>query len=169
MSLTTCLALLVKLPSILISIPMLYMAWKKSGAHCLLQRELWAFAAFSLVGPLAWYTHVYSISLAHVPYHFFGSGGIAIESLAGMWAHLWVGWGYWVMYDWHMRRSWFSYPPPKVFCILVARQLPVVALAALGFLYEFGLNTVHRDALLSETSDRSFRRAGDAQSPTGHY
>ena len=48
--------------------------------------------------------------------------------------HLWVGWGYWEMYDWHMRRSWFSYPPLKVFRILVARQLPMVALAALVFL-----------------------------------
>jgi len=48
--------------------------------------------------------------------------------------YLWVGWGYWEMYDWHMRRSWFSYPPLKVLRILVARQLPVVALAALVFL-----------------------------------
>jgi dolichyl-phosphate-mannose-protein mannosyltransferase len=48
--------------------------------------------------------------------------------------HLWVGWGYWEMYDWHMRRSWFSYPPLKVLRILVARQLPMVALAALVFL-----------------------------------
>jgi hypothetical protein len=38
------------------------------------------------------------------------------------------------MYDWHMRRSWFSYPPLKVLRILVARQLPMVALAALVFL-----------------------------------
>jgi predicted membrane-bound mannosyltransferase len=49
-------------------------------------------------------------------------------------AHLWLGWGYWEMYDWHMRRSWFSYPPLKVLRILVARQLPMVALAALMFL-----------------------------------
>ena len=49
-------------------------------------------------------------------------------------AYLWVGWGYWEMYDWHMRRSWFSYPPLKVLRILVARQLPMVALAALVFL-----------------------------------
>ncbi len=48
--------------------------------------------------------------------------------------YLWVGWGYWEMYDWHMRRSWFSYPPLKVFRILVARQLPILALAALVFL-----------------------------------
>jgi Dolichyl-phosphate-mannose-protein mannosyltransferase len=48
--------------------------------------------------------------------------------------YLWVGWGYWEMYDWHMRRSWFSYPPLKVLQILVARQLPIVALAALVFL-----------------------------------
>jgi hypothetical protein len=38
------------------------------------------------------------------------------------------------MYVWHMMRSWFSYPPLKVFSILVARQLPIVALAALVFL-----------------------------------
>jgi 4-amino-4-deoxy-L-arabinose transferase-like glycosyltransferase len=49
-------------------------------------------------------------------------------------AYLWVGWGYWDMYDWHMRRSWFSYPPLKLLSILVARQLPIVALAALVFL-----------------------------------
>jgi hypothetical protein len=49
-------------------------------------------------------------------------------------AYLWVGWGYWEMYDWHMRRSWFSYPPLKVLRILVARQLPMVALVSLVFL-----------------------------------
>jgi 4-amino-4-deoxy-L-arabinose transferase-like glycosyltransferase len=80
-SLATCLALLVKLPSILIGIPMLYMAWEKYGARWVRQRELWAFAAFALAGPLVWYTHAYSISISHAPYHFFGSGGITIESL----------------------------------------------------------------------------------------
>jgi hypothetical protein len=48
--------------------------------------------------------------------------------------YLWVGWEYWEMYDWHMRRSWFSYPPLKVCRILVARQLPMIALVALIFL-----------------------------------
>jgi hypothetical protein len=48
--------------------------------------------------------------------------------------YLWVGWGYWEMYDWHMRRSWFSHALLKVLSILVARQLPMVALAALVFL-----------------------------------
>jgi hypothetical protein len=80
-SLATCLALLVKLPSILIGTPMLYMACEKYGARWVRQRELWAFAAFALAGPLVWYTHAYSISISHAPYHFFGSGGITIESL----------------------------------------------------------------------------------------
>jgi 4-amino-4-deoxy-L-arabinose transferase-like glycosyltransferase len=57
----------------------------------------------------------------------------AIYSLQKV-GHFGVGWGYWEMYDWHMRRSWFSYPPPKLLSILLARQLPVVALAALAFL-----------------------------------
>ena len=38
------------------------------------------------------------------------------------------------MYDWQMRRSWFSYPPLKLLSILVAHQLPIVALASLVFL-----------------------------------
>jgi hypothetical protein len=77
----TCLALLVKLPSILIGIPMLYMAWEKYAARWVRRRELWAFAAIALAGPLAWYCHAYSISISHARYHFFGSGGITIESL----------------------------------------------------------------------------------------
>lgn len=80
-SLATCLALLVKLPSILIGVPMLYMAWERYGARWVWRRELWAFAAIALPGPLAWYAHAYSISISHAPYHFFGSGGITVESL----------------------------------------------------------------------------------------
>ena len=49
-------------------------------------------------------------------------------------ASLWVGWGYGDIYDGHLERSWFSYPVPKLFSILVALQLPIAALAALAFL-----------------------------------
>ena len=79
MSLATSLAILVKLPAILIGVPLLAMAWEKHGARGLCRRELVAFAALSLSGPLAWYTHAALISLAYPPYHFFGGGGIKIE------------------------------------------------------------------------------------------
>jgi 4-amino-4-deoxy-L-arabinose transferase-like glycosyltransferase len=80
-SLALSLALLLKPTSLLVAVPMLYLAWSRSGAGCLRQPQLWGFAALSSVGPGAWYAHAYAISRAHPPYHFFGSGGIAIESL----------------------------------------------------------------------------------------
>jgi hypothetical protein len=54
-------------------------------------------------------------------------------------AYLWVenpaaGWGYWDLYDWHMLRRWYPYPPLKLLNMFVARQLPIAASAALVFL-----------------------------------
>jgi hypothetical protein len=54
-------------------------------------------------------------------------------------AYLWLGnpaaeWGYFALYDWHTMRSWYPYPPLKLLNMFVARQLPIVALGALGFL-----------------------------------
>jgi predicted membrane-bound mannosyltransferase len=53
--------------------------------------------------------------------------------------YLWVGdpaagWGYWDMYDWHRMRSWYPYPLWALRKVLLARQLPRAALAALVFL-----------------------------------
>lgn len=77
----TTLAVLVKLPAIIIALPMLYMAWTKHGALLLRKRELWAFAACSLLFPLTWYSHAYWVSLSHYPHHMFGSGGLGTVSL----------------------------------------------------------------------------------------
>jgi hypothetical protein len=77
--LTTSLAILVKLPAVIIGLPMLYMAWKKYGARLVVRRKLWAFAALSLLLPLAWYAHAYCLSVRYFPYHFFGAGGIQIK------------------------------------------------------------------------------------------
>jgi hypothetical protein len=77
----TTLAILVKLPAIIIGLPMLYMAWTKYGAMLLRQRGLWAFAACSLLLPLIWYSHAYFLSLSHHPHHIFGSGGLESVSL----------------------------------------------------------------------------------------
>jgi 4-amino-4-deoxy-L-arabinose transferase-like glycosyltransferase len=54
-------------------------------------------------------------------------------------AYLWLGnpaaeWGYFALYDWHTMRSWYPYPPLKLLNMFVARQLPIIALGALGFL-----------------------------------
>jgi 4-amino-4-deoxy-L-arabinose transferase-like glycosyltransferase len=81
MSLATSLAILVKLPAILIGVPLLAMAWEKHGVRGLCRRQLVAFAALALGGPLAWYVHAYLVSLAYPPYHFFGAGGIKIAEV----------------------------------------------------------------------------------------
>jgi 4-amino-4-deoxy-L-arabinose transferase-like glycosyltransferase len=73
-SLATSLAILVKLPAVLIGVPLLAMAWDKYGVRAIHRRELVALAALALSGPLAWYTHAYRISLTYPPYHFFGTG-----------------------------------------------------------------------------------------------
>jgi 4-amino-4-deoxy-L-arabinose transferase-like glycosyltransferase len=81
MSLATSLAILVKLPAILIGVPLLAMVWEKHGVRGLCRRQLVAFAALALGGPLAWYVHAYLISLAYPPYHFFGAGGVKIAEV----------------------------------------------------------------------------------------
>jgi 4-amino-4-deoxy-L-arabinose transferase-like glycosyltransferase len=73
-SLVISLAILVKLPAVLIGVPLLAMAWGTYGVRAVYRRELVALAVLALSGPLAWYTHAYRISLTYPPYHFFGTG-----------------------------------------------------------------------------------------------
>jgi 4-amino-4-deoxy-L-arabinose transferase-like glycosyltransferase len=80
-SLATSLAILVKLPAVVIGLPMAYMAWKTHGLQLVRRPQLWTFAALSLTLPIAWYVHAFLISRSHFPYHFFGQGGISIEGL----------------------------------------------------------------------------------------
>jgi len=81
MCFTTSLAILVKLPAILIGLPMLYMTYQEYGMKFLLRRKLWYFAIIVLVVPLVWYIHAYRLSKAHFPYHMFGEGGLKIMGL----------------------------------------------------------------------------------------
>ena len=81
-------AILVKLPAILIGLPLVYLSWQAYGAKCVLRRELWIFAASSLFLPAVWYFHAYLISVYYFPHHMFGSQGIAIESL-GVYEKIW--------------------------------------------------------------------------------
>jgi hypothetical protein len=77
----TTLAILVKLPAIIIALPMLYTGWRKYGAMLVRKREMWAFAVCSLLFPLTWYSYAYWLSLSHFPHHMFGSGGLETVSL----------------------------------------------------------------------------------------
>jgi 4-amino-4-deoxy-L-arabinose transferase-like glycosyltransferase len=53
--------------------------------------------------------------------------------------YLWLGnpvveWPYGALYNWAVMRQWYPYSSQKLLNMFVARQLPIVALAALGFL-----------------------------------
>jgi Na+-translocating ferredoxin:NAD+ oxidoreductase RnfD subunit len=45
-----------------------------------------------------------------------------------------VEWPYGALYNWAVMRQWYPYSAQKLLNIFVARQLPIVALAALVFL-----------------------------------
>jgi hypothetical protein len=45
-----------------------------------------------------------------------------------------VEWPYGALYNWAVMRQWYPYSAPKLINMFVARQLPIVALAALVFL-----------------------------------
>jgi 4-amino-4-deoxy-L-arabinose transferase-like glycosyltransferase len=84
---SVCLALsfLIKLPMAVIGAPLLYLAWRKFGAGLFKRIDLWLFAAIVLLPSAFWYWHAHKISKDFYPYHFFGAGGVKIESA------LWYG------------------------------------------------------------------------------
>ena len=57
----TSAAILLKLPSLYIGLPLLYLAWLKFGRRTLLKPEIWGFAVLVLVPPLIWYFHAHRI------------------------------------------------------------------------------------------------------------
>jgi len=79
--LATTLSILIKLPAVILGLPLIYMSWTKYGPRFFFQRRLWAFAILSLIPPLIWYVHAYFISITYFPYHMFGSGLVEILEL----------------------------------------------------------------------------------------
>lgn len=60
---TTALAILVKLPSLYLGLPLLYIALRKYGIAAFLEWHLWLFAAFVLLPSIAWYYHAHQLFL----------------------------------------------------------------------------------------------------------
>src|ERR1700730_413654 len=78
----TSLSILIKLPSILIGAPIAYLAWQRFGPDAFRRGSLCVFAAVALLPSVAWYLHAYFIAQHFYPHHFFGAGGIQLESPA---------------------------------------------------------------------------------------
>ncbi|MBI4524573.1 MAG: glycosyltransferase family 39 protein [Deltaproteobacteria bacterium] len=81
----TALAILMKLPAIILGLPYLYVLWQRYGAGWMQKLHVWGFAAASLALPALWYSHAFLISLNHFPFHFFGEAGLGILSLEQYW------------------------------------------------------------------------------------
>src|SRR5438874_955487 len=96
-AITISLSILIKVTSIVIAAPLLYLAVAgigdpgrletklmrsrnhRSGLHLLL------FAAIALLPSAAWYWHAYQVAEKFYPHHFFGAGGVRIESFSWYW------------------------------------------------------------------------------------
>ena len=90
MSLFTSLSILVKLPSAIIGLPLAYMAWQKYAASFLKSKDLWIFAAISLIPSVCWYTHAHFVTTAELVMgsghtHVFGGDAFGIVSVGAYW------------------------------------------------------------------------------------
>ena len=81
-AITTSLGLLIKLPSVVIAAPILFLAWQKWRWNFVREPALWLFAAVAIFPAVAWYWHAHQIAERFYPHHFFGEGGIRIENLS---------------------------------------------------------------------------------------
>jgi 4-amino-4-deoxy-L-arabinose transferase-like glycosyltransferase len=100
-ALVISLSILIKLPSIIIGAPLLYLtvtavsdrriSFKDSSEgpraplhlRRLLRWDLWLFAAIALLPSAVWYWHAYEIAQKFYPHHLFGAGGLQLMS--GRW------------------------------------------------------------------------------------
>ena len=90
------LSLLIKITSIVILAPILYLVVAEGadlGSEGVRRRDrgqrprlqLVLFAALALIPSAIWYGHAYQIAQKFYPHHFFGAGGIRIESFSWYW------------------------------------------------------------------------------------
>ena len=84
------LSFLIKITSIVIVAPLVYlvcvdMSALSKAATCRRIPKLLLFFAIALLPSAIWYWHAYQIAQGFYPHHFFGAGGIRIESLSWYW------------------------------------------------------------------------------------
>ena len=92
------LSILIKATSIVIAAPILYLVVSEGadlgpvqrgqvwGSRSQRQRlQLAAFAAIAILPAVAWYWHAHQIAERYYPHHFFGAGGVRLESFSWYW------------------------------------------------------------------------------------
>jgi 4-amino-4-deoxy-L-arabinose transferase-like glycosyltransferase len=87
-------SILIKITSIVILAPLLYLVvaavydrrlQERFGAHRAPLQWLVLFAAITLLPSVLWYWHAHQISERFYPHHFFGAGGVRLESFSWYW------------------------------------------------------------------------------------
>ena len=97
-AITISLSILIKATSIVIAAPILYLVVAEGadlgpvqrgqvcGGRSQRQRlQLGAFAAVAILPAVAWYWHAHQIAERYYPHHFFGAGGVRLESFSWYW------------------------------------------------------------------------------------
>jgi hypothetical protein len=79
-ALAISLAILIKIPTALIGVPLAVLAFERFGLSVFRRGPLWLFGAIALLPSAAWYWHAHRISEQFYPYHFFGAGGFEIRT-----------------------------------------------------------------------------------------
>jgi 4-amino-4-deoxy-L-arabinose transferase-like glycosyltransferase len=85
-------SILIKVTSIVIAAPILYLAVGRlyqtpgvSQKRPTMYRGIALFAAIAVLPSAAWYWHAYQIAERFYPHHFFGAGGVRLESFSWYW------------------------------------------------------------------------------------
>jgi 4-amino-4-deoxy-L-arabinose transferase-like glycosyltransferase len=81
-ALAISLAILIKIPTALIGVPLAVLAFERFGLSVFRRGHLWLFGVAVLLPSAVWYWHAHQIAEQFYPYHFFGAGGFEIKSLA---------------------------------------------------------------------------------------
>src|SRR5206468_1782222 len=84
-ALTISLSILVKATSIVIAVPLLFVVWRKWRWNFVKRVDLWLFAGITVLPSVVWYWHARQIAERFYPYHFFGEGGVRLESFSWYW------------------------------------------------------------------------------------
>jgi 4-amino-4-deoxy-L-arabinose transferase-like glycosyltransferase len=79
------LSILLKATSVVIGVPIAYLAFQRFRFSVFQHLPLWLCAAIALLPSLCWYGHAATLAQNFYPHHFFGAGGIRIMDASWYW------------------------------------------------------------------------------------
>ncbi|MFH0925938.1 MAG: glycosyltransferase family 39 protein [bacterium] len=85
------LAFLIKIPTLYLGFPLLYLSWKKYGIRFICNKKLWLFFSLIIIPPILWYAHAHSLLKQY---------GLSF----GIWdigQDKWGNWGIWIKGDFY--------------------------------------------------------------------